>query len=554
MATDETPCNHLDRLSTELKCAVARLTFALKDRKSLVLVNKTWADVILPFLWEVFITDLTNPGQRNLLGLAHPGSNILKHVRNIHLLKSSLQTNVDHLPTLLAAIPRGQLQGFKSDGSIPLSTVNLLLLLHPKLENLCIPGSAVLSSALNSAWTTGCFSRLTHVAIQVGNFSREGFRKLWVECPNLRRLELRPSATTGRFFSGVTIADQSNIDEDFFVPAETSTQLSTTQHDSVDVDAQQLNVVKLENLFIGNVVLPKTLNTMFQRIDALALNEFTLDTFSGATDLFEALEAQFKRSGPCLKRLRIVRLPEQVTEEFTTSLYLLLMSFCGLHQFHLQCTNCHKVEVNGILNHGESLKDLMVVNGGIHREDKTRCLDASDLQKIATACTELEQLCINLYEVDVDRNESDVLHPQQGAPDEIGFEQALAAIAQMPNLEVLCLTNPPNYRKAFHRPGDLMRFFHRSLQGGEQRYAFHARADGLMQFLGECGSKIKVLAFSPMERLVKPGSPDKHGFIWPNYFYYREEMTDHKGSHVSVARPLADWKREFPGATILEDI
>jgi hypothetical protein len=131
----EPPLDHLERLPAELKCAIARYVNNLNDRKALVLANKAWAEVVVPFLWETLTTDLIQSGKRHVLGLAHPKSNIIKHVRNINLLARSLDGgHVDHFPTLLAAIPRGQLRGFSSASQIQLSTSNLLLLLHPKLE------------------------------------------------------------------------------------------------------------------------------------------------------------------------------------------------------------------------------------------------------------------------------------------------------------------------------------------------------------------------------------------------------------------------------------
>jgi hypothetical protein len=86
MALDPQKQDHLHRLPTELKCAVARLLTTLPDRKSLVLVNRAWADIALLVLWEIFNTGFAQSGQRNLLGLAHPKSNITKHVHYFRIL------------------------------------------------------------------------------------------------------------------------------------------------------------------------------------------------------------------------------------------------------------------------------------------------------------------------------------------------------------------------------------------------------------------------------------------------------------------------------------
>jgi hypothetical protein len=124
----------MDRLPAEVKCTVVRYLANTIDRKALVLVNKAWAGIVAPVLWEILTTDLVQSDQRHPLGLAHPKSNIVKHTRMINLLALSTTRDIDHLPILLAAIPRGQLQSFKSDGEILPSTSSLLLLLHLTLQ------------------------------------------------------------------------------------------------------------------------------------------------------------------------------------------------------------------------------------------------------------------------------------------------------------------------------------------------------------------------------------------------------------------------------------
>jgi hypothetical protein len=292
---------------------------------------------------------------------------------------------------------------------------------------------------------------------------------------------------------------------------------------------------------------------MFQRIDMLALGRLNSDAFAGASKLLETLASKFADGRPRLHKLRITALPDQISEDFTTSLLLFLSSFRGLRHLTVHCTSCSKVDVDSITNHGITLKTFCVVNGGMNRQAKDRCFDAADLHKIATACPNLEQLCLNLYEIDDDRNESDILGPQPGItfqPNE--FEQALCAIAAMPNLRILRLTNPPNYRNAYHRSGERLRFFTRNLQSGIERYGFQARADGIMKYLGEYGSNLQVLAFSPSEVLKKADNPDKHGHVWPDYYYRRGRRMDYKGATVEVAIPLVNWKEEFPNAEILE--
>ncbi|KAH6868713.1 hypothetical protein BKA58DRAFT_403056 [Alternaria rosae] len=49
----------------------------------------------------------------------------------------------------------------------------------------------------------------------------------------------------------------------------------------------------------------------------------------------------------------------------------LLLSFNGLRQLHFECSNCIKIDVDGIINHGETLTDLLVVSIVNHGETLT---------------------------------------------------------------------------------------------------------------------------------------------------------------------------------------
>jgi hypothetical protein len=513
------PPDSLDSLPTELKCAVARYVDALTDRKALVLVNKGWSGVILPFLWETFTTDLILSGQRHLLGLADPQSNIIKYVRNINLLDRSLPGNVNHLPKLLAVIPRGQLRAFRSVCQVQQAIIELLLMLHSNLEVLDIPADSVLADVLNSPWTTGCFSSLTSFKINIRCFSSQALQRLWGECTSLIHLE----------FQGYRSPFGSNaaIHEDAFKSQE-----------KPGSTLAEAGALRLESLRMDNTTLPKSLDTMFQRIDILTLHELTLNTFVGAADLLDSMASCFAENTPSLKKLRILNLGEQTTEYFVGSLFSFLTSFCGLQELTLHCTNCHKIDADGIVFHGETLRTLFIVNGGIHRRDKDRCYGPSDLQKIATACLELEHLSLNLYELDTDRGESDFLGPRLGTPFEPSeFEQALNVIASLPKLYKLRLTNPPDYRDVYHRPGEFFRWFPRSVERGQERYRFQARADGVMRYLGAQGSNLQCLLFSPVEPLKKVDRADAHGHVWPEYTYRRGRLISANGMESAVAIP-----------------
>jgi hypothetical protein len=315
--------------------------------------------------------------------------------------------------------------------------------------------------------------------------------------------------------------------------------LGPTKEDGSSPTGQSVEALRLVYLRLVRIALPKDLTKTFQRIDVLALSELHLDSFAGSGNLLEGVSLQFAKGTSCLKKLSILRLPEQDAEDFITGLFLLLTSFCGLQKLELLCKDCGKVNSDGIVNYGETSTELSIVNGGIYREDASRCFSANDLENIATTCTELKHLYLNIYEMDTDRFESEILGPQRDVafqPSE--FEQALTAIATIPTLLSLHLTNPPNYRKSYYCPGEFFRWHARSLQNGSERFAFQARADGIMQHLGVSGSNIMTLNFSPVESLRKAEAPDRHGHVWPDYAYRRVRMTGDGGKKVAITRAL----------------
>jgi hypothetical protein len=55
----------------------------------------------------------------------------------------------------------------------------------------------------------------------------------------------------------------------------------------------------------------------------------------------------------------------------------------------LLSANGHKVDVDSVAFHGETLKILCLVNGGIHRRDRSRCIDPSDLMKTAASAVHI---------------------------------------------------------------------------------------------------------------------------------------------------------------------
>lgn len=334
------PPDRLSALPTKLRCAIARRVVALNDRKALVLVNKACAEVTLSFLWNTLTTDLVETGSRDLVGLAHRDSNIIKHVQSINLVARSLSGTFDHLATLLASIPRGQLRRFKSVKEVSFSTIDLLLRLHPDLEALDIGSKQAIAYAMESPWAAGSLSKLKSMDIYVDCFTSKGFQNVWNRCISLKSLKLRR-------WSSSTENNRPGVPADAFISA-----LDSNTNAPTSTSVYTETVAQIEGLYIGDITLPKSLDMMFRRINVLNLHTLILMNFTGTCELLESMASQFSTGKPCLETLMITELPLQATSDFNMSLSALLTSFSGLTSLELDCTDCHKFDVRALSNHG----------------------------------------------------------------------------------------------------------------------------------------------------------------------------------------------------------
>ncbi|KAI8943398.1 hypothetical protein NX059_001410 [Plenodomus lindquistii] len=456
-------------------------------------------------MWEMFNTDLLVTGERQVLGLAHPQSNIVKHVQCLNIKTRIAPSDADdQLPMLLAALPRGQLRGFESNSGVSTAALKLLLRLHPAIEHLRIPAVEI-KNLVGCPWVPQRLPYISRMKVYLQHTTHEQVRDIWDRCSGLQDASLMGSAYGSATYT---------LHEEHFL-------LDGTSDTKDGTDKCASPQLQLKSLHLGDIGLPKTFVTMFRRINPLLINKLTLDGTTGIEKLLEALAAEFEKGQPQLQYLHIVNQAAQTTDDL----------------------NCGRIDVDGIVNHGETLTSLLVVD------------DTADLEKIAIACPRLQQFCLNLYELDSDRPENDIIErdPSSGGDQPTESEQALRAVASIGSLEVLWLTNPPNYRKSFRTPGHLWGYFRRQLETGEQRYALQARANGLMRYLAAHGSNIAVLALSPTEKLTEATSPDKNGHFWPNYYYGRGSVVDYKGHSAAVAIPMADWNAEASYAIVLKE-
>ncbi|KAJ4369990.1 hypothetical protein N0V83_005754 [Neocucurbitaria cava] len=299
---------------------------------------------------------------------------------------------------------------------------------------------------------------------------------------------------------------------------------------------QRHYALKLSRLYLGELDFPGAFDNLSQQFDVLALEELTLDGIYGVTGLLTSMAAKFATGKPVLKKLRILTVCDRGTDAFSRSLRSLLESFQGLHQLYVECCDSSRLDVIGIGNHGATLKNLLIVNGGFVRTDASRCITAADVHHIVRTCPNLEQVCLNLYEND--RTEVD---------------PALYSLATLPRLEVLRLTNAPEYRKLHHWPNHFDRE-NIKLRRDVRRLDLQLRADDVMERFDNSVSNIKLLALSPLED-VGEIEVDEDGHTWPNYFYRpaSDEGVDVEDSNTDVeedvkVKPKRNRQRELAAA------
>jgi len=134
-----------------------------------------------------------------------------------------------------------------------------------------------------------------------GSLSGVGMQKFWLECPALVDLKfMRAASSLG---GGTAVLRQ----EDFVLP-------SAATGFSSDQLVELLPALRLQILHTCNITLPGSVDTMFQRIDAPALQELTLNTVAGTNRLLEGLASRFYQDVPALKKLYVVELIQQSSD------------------------------------------------------------------------------------------------------------------------------------------------------------------------------------------------------------------------------------------------
>jgi hypothetical protein len=287
----------------------------------------------------------------------------------------------------------------------------------------------------------------------------------------------------------------------------------------------------------------------------MALRKLTIEDCpaQGIIRLFEALTHSFASGDPQLKSLQIKQTIRTKSGLFADTLNALLLSFRGLQELFIYDGDCRKVDVAAVVNHGSTLKTLILLKGDPHKFDPVK----PEIIDMLSHCLNVEQLCMDLYDLQHNKCEGDnpdfVAPPSTHSSARSPLEAAFTTIATLPKLHTLRITDSKIHRCGTDADLDITDMQLRRMGNGSQRYQFQATADTLMQYLHKQGSELKLLAFSPLDYFGKPHDPDVNGHYWPHYHYYKATFTDGLGINTAVVRPLRNLKVEFPESWVLNE-
>lgn len=298
----ETQQDRLSALPPELRREVIFYTRSKEDRRALSLTNRIWKDTTLPILWEKLVTTLSEVNGRRHIDLVHPASNILKYVRHLRLRANTSTSDVptDFLPLFLAAISKGQLRAFETFSPITPLGMQLLMQLHPSIEELDVPGRAALTTFVHSPWALGSLANLKNVLVYVDSLAPGTAQTLLDQCPNMITLHI-----------GTSCKEDEHVNEDIaseiFETEAEPTQEIRTRLEPCGVTKPAKALTKLLYLDLYHGRSPKFLNTMLTRIDFSALRSLTWREHSNPEHLLQALATHYVNHPTALRCLQVAK-------------------------------------------------------------------------------------------------------------------------------------------------------------------------------------------------------------------------------------------------------
>jgi hypothetical protein len=190
-----------------------------------------------------------------------------------------------------------------------------------------------------------------------------------------------------------------------------------------------------------------------------ALTFLSVDTCPDTSRFLDGLTQTVREHIPSLSMLQIMYVPPDQSWDFERACTALLRAFGGLRALYIQCEDCGKIDVAAILNHGSTLRVLLVVTGTVHRRNPDMCFSAADITRLASVCPRIQQLCLNIFDLAPGASEDLAGSHIKAFPDVVvpqtHFEAALGAIAKMPSLQTLRLPDSRIFRIGTDQGGDM---------------------------------------------------------------------------------------------------
>ncbi|KAF2826088.1 hypothetical protein CC86DRAFT_406388 [Ophiobolus disseminans] len=127
--TELSPTTFFNDLPTEMKITIFTFVRTMADKRAVCLVSREWRRLMPPMLWDVFVPTFQPLPTGSLTALLQSGSNILPHIKRIHVrVIAPSGTEKVHDPSveaslkfIIGALPKNVLQRFTSDMSFSTS-------------------------------------------------------------------------------------------------------------------------------------------------------------------------------------------------------------------------------------------------------------------------------------------------------------------------------------------------------------------------------------------------------------------------------------------------
>ena len=325
-------------------------------------------------MWEELETDLGAASARSMATLLHPRSGILSHVRDLEI--NGTKEGEDRLKLVIAAIPQDRVRSVWTEFDMGTLTLQLLLLSHRKIEDLCgferfaTPGhseSSDLDSKEHYEWMGPSLLEVLSIHLSTANRLESVSRC----CPKITTLSLRIHLISASGGTGTSLSALFNhLKEAPLFP--------------------NLTVLRLWFL---NIASPEG-QTVCKSLNLSKVRTLELVECYPFIPLLDSLSPFYTDNTGDLNELSIaVPTPPYQAPESIQAVEKLLRACPQLESLQLDLSQHGFVAKDCILAHCQTLIKLWISTGVSSLDDH---LSAEDMGSILGACNKLNELAMNM--------------------------------------------------------------------------------------------------------------------------------------------------------------